>query len=122
MTVPSTANPIETAFMAFVQQNAIDREADRQASAADREADRKANEARDARMTELLGVLTAIYHDCDDDIPADSSHDHFQNIALVRNDTLMNSLGVVSELKVLNLTCLCLYSQAAVAFSFIQTC
>ena len=41
----------------------------------------------------------AIYHDCDDAIPADSYHDHDQNIALVRNDTLMNSLGVVSELK-----------------------
>ena len=72
----------------FLQQNAVDREADRQA-----------NEARDARMTELLGVCPAIYHDCDDDIPADSSHDHFQNIALVRNDTLVNSLGVVCELK-----------------------
>ena len=70
---PATSNSFETAFMVFLQQNAVDREADRQA-----------NEARDARMTELLGVHPAIYHDCDDDIPVDSSHDHFQNIALVR--------------------------------------
>ena len=68
--------------MAFVQQNAADREADRQASAADRETDRKANEARDATMTGLLGVRPALYHDCDDDIPLDSYHDHVQNIAL----------------------------------------
>jgi len=54
---PATSNSFETAFMVFLQQNAVDREADKQA-----------NEARDARMTELLGVHPAIYHDCDDDI------------------------------------------------------
>ena len=85
--------------MVFMQQNAADREADRQASVADREANRQANEARDAIMTGLLGVRPSIYHDCDDDIPADSYHDHDQNIALVRNDTSMNHLGVVRELK-----------------------
>ena len=57
------------------------------------------SEASDARMTELLGVRPAIYHDCDDAIPADSYHDHDQNIALVRNDTSLDPLGVVHELK-----------------------
>ena len=81
VTVPSPTSTLKTALMAFMQQTAA------------------RNEASDARMTELLGVRPAIYHDCDDAIPADSYHDHDQNIALVRNDTLMNSLGVVHELK-----------------------
>ena len=55
VTVPSpAATSWETALMAFMQQNAVDREADRQTSAADREANRQANEARDAIMTGLL--------------------------------------------------------------------
>ena len=56
--------------MVFMQQNAADREADRQVSAADREANRQANEARDAIMTELIDRCTpsSLYHDCDDDI------------------------------------------------------
>ena len=87
VTVPSPPSTLETALMAFMQQTAA------AAAAAAR------SEASDARMTELLGVRPAIYHDCDDAIPADSYHDHDQNIALVRNDTLMNSLGVVHELK-----------------------
>jgi len=41
----------------------------------------------------MIVMMTYMY------VPVDSSHDHFQNIALVRNDTLMNSLGVVCELK-----------------------
>jgi len=45
-TVPSPATSMETSFMVFLQQHAVDREADRQA-----------NEARDARMTELLVKL-----------------------------------------------------------------
>ena len=81
VTVPSTTSTLETALMAFMQQTAA------------------RSEASDARMTELLGVRPAIYHDCDDDMPADSSHDHDQNIALVRNDTSLNHLGVVHELK-----------------------
>ncbi len=79
VTVPSTATPLETALMAFMQQNAADRQANRQA-----------NEARDAIMTGLLGVCPALYHDCDDEVLADLYHDQFQNIALVRNGTLVN--------------------------------
>jgi len=79
VTVPSTATPLETALMAFMQQNAVDRQADTQA-----------NEARDAIietiMTGLLGVRPALYHDCDNDMPDDLYHDRFQNIELVRNE------------------------------------
>ena len=74
--------------MAFMQQTA----AAAAVAAARNEASDARHEASDARMTELLGVRPAIYHDCDDDIPADSYHDHDQNIALVRNDTSMNHL------------------------------
>ena len=88
VTVPSPTSTLETALMAFMQQTAA-----AAAVAAAR------SEASDARMTELLGVRPAIYHDCDDDMPADSSHDHDQNIALVRNDTSLDPLGVVHELE-----------------------
>ena len=58
--------------MAFMQQTA----AAAAVAAARNEASDARHEASDARMTELLGVRPAIYHDSDDDIPADSYHDH----------------------------------------------
>ena len=101
VTVPSPppmsqADPnIATALMVMLQQTAAFQEQMVSQAAADRQA----NEARDAKMIELLGLSPAVYHDCDDDMHVDLCHDYVKNNALVRNDTSVNNLGVVRNLK-----------------------